>query len=54
MSEEFEKLKQENEKLKKELNYLKQIKEALDKTTIISKTDENGIIIDANEVFEKI
>ena len=41
-------------KLKEELNYLRQLKEALDKTTIISKTDENGIITDANEMFEKI
>jgi len=40
--------------LKKELNYLKQIKNALDKTTIISKTDKNGIITDANAAFEKI
>ena len=54
MSDEIEKLKQENEKLKKELNYLKQIKEALDKTTIISKTDTKGIITDANKMFEKI
>ena len=54
MSDEIEKLKQENEKLKKELNYLRQIKEALDKTTIISKTDPEGIITDANEMFEKI
>jgi PAS domain S-box-containing protein len=54
MSEDVEKLKQENEKLKKELNYLRQIKEALDKTTIISKTDPEGIITDANEMFEKI
>ncbi len=54
MSNELEKLKQENEALKKEINYLKQIKNALDKTTIISKTDPQGIITDANEMFEKI
>jgi len=42
------------EKLKKELHYLRQIKEALDKTMIISKTDPQGIITDANEMFEKI
>jgi len=44
----------ELEELKKELHYLRQIKEALDKTTIISKTDPKGIITDANEMFEKI
>jgi len=41
-------------KLDEENNYLKQYKEALDKTTIISKTDPNGIITDVNEMFEKI
>jgi len=51
---EYETLLKENETLKKELNYLRQIKSALDKTTIISKTDPNGIITDANEMFEKI
>jgi len=45
---------EELKKLKEELHYLRQIKEALDKTTIISKTDPNGIITDANEMFEKI
>jgi len=49
-----EKCKEEIKKLKEELHYLRQIKEALDKTTIISKTDKNGIITDANEMFEKI
>ena len=45
---------EEIDKLKSELNYLRQIKEALDKTTIISKTDPEGNITDANEMFEKI
>jgi len=45
---------EEIKKLRKELHYLRQIKGALDKTTIISKTDPNGIITDANEMFEKI
>ena len=54
MSEDINKLKEEIEKLKKENNYLRQYKEALDKTTIISKTDINGIITDANKMFEKI
>ncbi|NPA10630.1 MAG: PAS domain S-box protein [Epsilonproteobacteria bacterium] len=40
--------------LKKELNYYKQYKEALDRTTIISKTDLKGNITDVNEMFEKI
>jgi len=47
-------LKKQIAELKKEIHYLKQYKEALDKTTIVSKTDPQGIIIDANEMFEKI
>ncbi len=45
---------EEVEKLKKELNYLRQYKEALDKIAIISKTDTTGIIKDVNKAFEKI
>ena len=42
------------EKMEEELNYLRQIKDALDKTTIMSKTDPNGIITDVNKMFERI
>jgi PAS domain S-box-containing protein len=42
------------ENTKEEIIYLRQIKEALDKTTIISKTDKKGIITDTNTAFEKI
>jgi len=41
-------------KMEEELNYLRQIKDALDKTTIMSKTDPQGIITDVNEMFERI
>ncbi len=50
----YDTLKEENKKLKKEINYLRQIKDALDKTIIISKTDTKGIITDVNPMFEKI
>ena len=53
-SNEVEQLKKEIKKLKEENFYLRQIKDALDKTIILSKTDPEGVITDANEMFEKI
>ncbi|HIQ51242.1 MAG TPA: PAS domain S-box protein [Nautiliaceae bacterium] len=53
-SNEIEKLKEEIKNLKEENFYLKQIKNAMDKTIILSKTDPEGIITEVNEMFEKI
>jgi len=52
--DDIDELKEKNKKLEEELNYLRQYKEALDRTTIISKTDLEGNITDANKMFEKI
>jgi len=52
--EDITELKEKNKKLEEEVNYLRQYKEALDKTTIISKTDLKGNITDINRMFEKI
>ena len=54
LQNEIEKLKEEIQRLKEENFYLQQIKDAVDKTIILSKTDSEGIITDANEMFEKI
>lgn len=54
LKEEIKKLQEEIKSLKEENFYLKQIKEAVDKTIILSKTDPQGIITDANKMFEKI
>jgi len=52
--DDIDELKEKNKKLEEELNYLRQYKEALDRTTIISKTDLEGNITDVNKMFEKI
>ncbi|NPA10941.1 MAG: PAS domain S-box protein [Epsilonproteobacteria bacterium] len=50
----IEELEKRVKELESEVNYLRQYKDALDKTTIISKTDTEGTITDVNEMFEKI
>jgi len=54
LKEEIKKLQEEIKSLKEENFYLRQIKDAIDKTIILSKTDPQGIITDANKMFEKI
>jgi len=54
LKEEIKKLQEEVKNLKEENFYLKQIKDAIDKTIILSKTDPQGIITDVNKMFEKI
>ncbi len=47
-------LNQKNSLINEYLNFLNQYKNVIDKTSIVSRTDKNGVIIYANEQFCKI